>query len=63
MLVWSLLRWFWEIMRHDFDDTQRAQFLTFVWGRSRLPVKAEDFDSKFTIQVLPHTHTHIRMLV
>lgn len=33
-------------------DVCHSQFLRFVWGRSRLPVRAEDFTSKFTIQRL-----------
>jgi len=41
---------FWEIMAKKFDDMERAKFLKFVWGRSRLPVRAQDFSSKFKIQ-------------
>jgi hypothetical protein len=37
------------MMREKLDDDERCQFLRFVWGRSRLPVRAEDFDRKFKI--------------
>jgi hypothetical protein len=33
----SRARLFWQMMRERFDDAQRAKFLSFVWGRSRLP--------------------------
>ena len=34
----SMKKWFWEIF-DDFDDSQKAQYLKFVWGRSRMPIK------------------------
>ena len=37
-------------MRERFDDTERAKFLKFVWGQSRLPLRASDFERKFKIQ-------------
>ena len=40
---------FWKMMRERLDDEERCQFLRFVWGRSRLPVRAIDFDRKFKI--------------
>eukprot|EP01006_Ploeotia_vitrea_P044614 TRINITY_DN66843_c2_g1_i1.p2 TRINITY_DN66843_c2_g1~~TRINITY_DN66843_c2_g1_i1.p2 ORF type:complete len:135 (+),score=62.74 TRINITY_DN66843_c2_g1_i1:125-529(+) len=43
------IRFFWEIMRNRFDDAARAKFLRFVWGRSRLPVRAADFERQFRI--------------
>ena len=33
----SRARLFWQMMHERFDDAQRAKFLSFVWGRSRLP--------------------------
>ena len=30
--------WFWEIFS-GFDDELRAQYLKFVWARTRLPLK------------------------
>jgi len=46
------LRFFWEILRNRFDEIERAKFLKFVWGRSRLPVRAQDFETKFKINEL-----------
>lgn len=39
---------FWRVLR-AFDDSDRSQFLRFVWARSRLPCKAVDFHQKFKI--------------
>lgn len=38
---------FWRMMREKFSDEDRAKFLTFTWGRSRLPTQLADFDDKF----------------
>lgn len=47
-----LCRWFWEVME-DFNQTERALFLRFVWGRTRLPRTAADFKGKdFVLQVM-----------
>ncbi len=34
----ATIRLFWQMMER-FDDTARAKFLFFVWGRSRLPTR------------------------
>jgi hypothetical protein len=41
--------WFWDILTNDFTDEQRAMYLTFVWGRSRLPSTAAEFDTPHKI--------------
>jgi hypothetical protein len=47
------IQFFWELMSKRFDDIERSKFLKFVWGRSRLPVRASDFGSaRFKIQLL-----------
>mmetsp|Transcript_40591 Transcript_40591/g.65991 ORF Transcript_40591/g.65991 Transcript_40591/m.65991 type:complete len:461 (+) Transcript_40591:3-1385(+) len=43
---------FWEMLEDRFNEAERALWLKFVWGRSRLPVRAADFDMKFCIQTL-----------
>ena len=43
------IQWFWEILKNDFTDEQRGQYLSFVWGRSRLPTSAKDFEDKHKI--------------
>ncbi|CAF2482030.1 unnamed protein product [Rotaria sp. Silwood2] len=40
---------FWTVLSELFDEDQRKLFLIFVWGRSILPSKDEEFTSKFTI--------------
>jgi len=37
--------WFWDILQNDFTDEQRALYLSFCWGRSRLPLTAAEFDT------------------
>lgn len=58
--------WFWDILRNEFTDEQRAQFLTFCWGRSRLPLESSDFENQFVLtahysstpdQCFPVAHT------
>ena len=39
---------FWDVLE-GFDHSERAMFLKFTWGRSRLPLKASDFPQKFKI--------------
>ena len=41
----------WEALRR-FTNVQRALFLRFVWGRSRLPESAKDFSRPLTISPL-----------
>ena len=57
---------FWKILRTRMDGRDRARFLEFVWGRSRLPNTKDGFKNKFQITVyrtsnpdgyLPVTHT------
>jgi len=40
---------FWEMVRTRLNDAERAALLRFVWGRSRLPLRSEDFESQFKI--------------
>ncbi|CAF1467850.1 unnamed protein product [Rotaria sp. Silwood1] len=40
---------FWTVLSELFDEDQRKLFLIFVWGRSILPSKDEEFTSKFNI--------------
>jgi hypothetical protein len=40
---------FWKVMSEMFTEEQKKMLLVFVWGRSTLPVRDEDFSSKFTI--------------
>ncbi|CAM9878069.1 unnamed protein product [Chrysoparadoxa australica] len=42
---------FWRVLR-SFGDKDRAQFLRFVWARSRLPSHSSEFRQKFKIQAI-----------
>jgi hypothetical protein len=40
---------FWTVLKDMFNEEQRKAFLVFVWGRSTLPTRDEDFTSRFRI--------------
>jgi len=44
------IKFFWQMLRERFDEEQRARFIQFVWGRSRLPSSDEDFNDDFRIE-------------
>ena len=55
--------WFWEALE-SLTQQERTNFIRFVWGRSRLPLKGRPWTQTFKIQrcpggdsVLPQTHT------
>ncbi|CAF3962695.1 unnamed protein product [Rotaria sp. Silwood2] len=59
---------FWTVLSEMFNEEQKKSFITFVWGRSTLPLCNEDFTNKFCINpyyilsnevdtMLPRSHT------
>jgi len=46
---------FWKVME-SLSHKERATFLRFVWGQSRLPSNPADFKSKFKINPEHHSH-------
>jgi hypothetical protein len=62
------VQWFWRALE-SFNAKEREAFLRFAWGRSRLPLRAEDFSHKFVLiatrgndMTLPSSHTCVRHL-
>lgn len=43
-----VIRFFWKTLR-EFTNVDRRNFLQYVWARSRLPLRAADFESPFKI--------------
>jgi len=43
------IKLFWAMLEDVFDDNQRAKFISFTWGRSRLPQSEKDYEQKFKI--------------
>eukprot|EP00455_Lapot_gusevi_P044678 TRINITY_DN5618_c0_g1_i6.p1 TRINITY_DN5618_c0_g1~~TRINITY_DN5618_c0_g1_i6.p1 ORF type:complete len:120 (-),score=28.15 TRINITY_DN5618_c0_g1_i6:4-363(-) len=40
------IQYFWQMLREEFDEKERSRFLSFVWGRSRLPVDVASFHGR-----------------
>merc|ERR1712054_462546 len=58
-----VIKWFWEALE-SLTHLERTDFIRFVWGRSRLPLKGRPWPQSFKIQrcpggdnALPQTHT------
>ncbi len=48
------VKFFWEVI-NEFNTEERQALIKFTWGRSRLPLTAEDFHEKFTITTFNHS--------
>ncbi|UJR34786.1 hypothetical protein I4U23_027567 [Adineta vaga] len=48
----NCIQYFWTVLSKKFTEEQKKLFLKFVWGRSTLPSRDEDFTSKFVINPL-----------
>ncbi|UJR06751.1 hypothetical protein I4U23_011038 [Adineta vaga] len=67
-LTSGCIQHFWKVLSTKFTEEQKKLFLKFVWGRSTLPSRDEEFISKFVINpyeitngpidgALPRAHT------
>jgi hypothetical protein len=53
----NLVTWFWEVME-ELSQEERALFLRFTWGRTRLPRTSADFKGRhFKLQVVDRERT------
>lgn len=59
----QIVQWLWQIVKHDFDLSQKKKFLHFVTGSSRAPINGLG-DLRIVVQragpdseMLPSTHT------
>jgi hypothetical protein len=59
----KVVQYFWSALE-SFTDDERSQFIRFVWGRSRLPLRGRKWPQRFKLQRsgrgdgrLPVTHT------
>ena len=43
----STIKMFWVMLRSAFNDSDRTNFLSYVWGRSRVPKTVEGFAGQF----------------
>ena len=43
------VQYLWQVLE-EWTDEERSMFIRFCWGRSRLPLRAEDFPQRFKIQ-------------
>jgi len=48
------IKLFWQMMRERYTDEQRSRFVSFVWGRSRLPTTIAGFGSD-RFKITPHS--------
>ncbi len=48
------VRFLWQVLE-EWTDEERSMFVRFCWGRSRLPLRAEDFPQRFKIQAFGRT--------
>jgi len=49
---------FWDCVKHKMNNDERSKLLQFVWGRSRLPNKIDDFDKKMSVLLLDHAQNN-----
>ena len=52
--------WFWKIL-DEFSAEERAMYLRFVWGRSRLPLTSKGFTMKHRIEIQHHNNPDVAL--
>ena len=56
----ELIKNFWKCLE-EFTAEERASYLRFVWGRSRLPLTSKDFNMQHRISILNHGNPNVAL--
>jgi E3 ubiquitin-protein ligase HERC2 len=56
----TVIAYFWKCIE-EFSTEERASYLRFVWGRSRLPLTSKDFPMKHRIEIMHHNNPDIAL--
>ena len=56
----ELIKNFWKCLE-EFTAEERASYLRFVWGRSRLPLTSKDFPMQHRISVMSHGNPDVAL--
>ena len=55
-----LIKYFWRCLE-EFSAEERASYLRFVWGRSRLPLTSKDFPMQHRISIMSHGNPDVAL--
>ena len=55
-----MIKNFWKCLE-EFNAEERASYLRFVWGRSRLPLTSKDFPMQHRISILSHGNPDVAL--
>ena len=56
----ELIKNFWKCLE-EFTAEERASYLRFVWGRSRLPLSSKDFPMQHRISIMSHGNPDVAL--
>ena len=56
----EIVQYFWKCLE-EFTAEERAMYLRFVWGRSRLPLTSKDFPMKHRVEMLHHSNPDVAL--
>ena len=56
----ELIKNFWKCLE-EFNAEERASYLRFVWGRSRLPLTSKDFPMQHRISIMSHGNPNVAL--
>ena len=59
----SCIERFWHVLKEMFTEEQKKLFLKFVWGRNTLPSRDEDFNEKFSVNLLSRNQSEANRML